>query len=79
MTSGERQPEVILQLGEFVVPPGGRLLLSVAEASDLLGLSRAFFYTLLAAGRVPSVKVGRRRLIRWVDLVGFVESLGEAT
>ena len=52
-----------------------RLLLSVVEASEVLRVSRAFLYTLLASGSVPSVKVGRRRLIRWVDLVDFVDKL----
>lgn len=38
-------------------------LLSIAEAADLLGIGRTRLYGELDAGRLRSLKVGRRRLI----------------
>ncbi|MBA3852233.1 MAG: excisionase family DNA-binding protein [Chloroflexi bacterium] len=38
-------------------------LLSVDEAAKLLGIGRSALYGELAAGRLRSVKVGRRRLV----------------
>ena len=38
-------------------------LLSVDEAADMLGIGRSRMYDEIAAARVRSVKVGRRRLV----------------
>jgi excisionase family DNA binding protein len=38
-------------------------LLSVEEAAEALGMARSTLYRELAAGRLPSVKTGRRRLV----------------
>ena len=38
-------------------------LLSVDEAAALLGIGRSMMYNLVAAQRIRSLKVGRRRLI----------------
>jgi excisionase family DNA binding protein len=40
-----------------------RLVLSVAEAAALLGLSRAFAYELVARGELPVVRFGRRIVV----------------
>ena len=40
-----------------------RLTLTVEEAADLLGISRAFAYDLVARKRLPSLKLGRRLII----------------
>jgi excisionase family DNA binding protein len=40
-----------------------RLVLSVAEAGALLGLSRAFAYELVARGELPVVRFGRRIVV----------------
>ena len=40
-----------------------RLVLTVAEAGKLLGISRAFAYELVARGDLPVVRLGRRRLV----------------
>ncbi len=40
-----------------------RLLVSVAEAAEWLSVSRTTAYDLISAGMIPSVKVGRRRLV----------------
>lgn len=40
-----------------------RLLLSIVEACEVLGLSRTQVYSLVSAGRLRTLKVGRRRLV----------------
>lgn len=48
------------------------LLLHVSEAAELLGLSRSKTYELVAAGVIPSVKIGksvripRQELLDWI-------------
>jgi len=39
------------------------LILSVAEAADLLGVSTDLVYELTTRGEIPCLKVGRRKLI----------------
>ena len=45
-----------------------KLLLSINEASEVLGISRAFMYTHVLPSGLKSVKIGRRRMFRPVDL-----------
>lgn len=49
-----------------------RLLLSVEEAADSLGISRAAMYQILGRGEVASVKLGRSRRIPVDALRRFV-------
>jgi excisionase family DNA binding protein len=49
------------------------LLVDMATAASLLGLSRAAFYPLVMSRAIPSIKLGARRLIAVVDLEAFVE------
>ena len=53
-----------------------RLVLSVAEAGELLGLSRAFAYELVARGELPVVRFGRRIV---VPKAALLELLGSAS
>ena len=53
----------------------GRLLYSVEEAADLLGIGRTFMFRLLATGEIESVKIGRRRMISRDALDGYVDRL----
>jgi excisionase family DNA binding protein len=53
-----------------------RLVLSVAEAGELLGLSRAFAYELVARGELPVVRFGRRMV---VPKAALLELLGSAS
>ena len=53
------------------------LLLRVPEAAAQLGISRAKLYELIAAGKLPAVKVGGCRRIRAADLRDFVDHLSE--
>ena len=56
-----------------------QLLLTVAETSQLLGLSRSTVYELLYSGALQSVKIGASRRVRRVDLEAFVYQLDEAS
>ena len=40
-----------------------RTCLTPEEAAQALGIGRTFMYSLLASGRIESIKLGRRRLI----------------
>ncbi len=40
-----------------------RLTLTVEEAAETLGLSRAFAYDAVRRGEIPSIRIGRRILI----------------
>jgi len=53
-----------------------RLVLSVAEAGELLGLSRAFAYELVARGELPVIRFGRRIV---VPKAALLELLGSAS
>lgn len=51
-----------------------RLVYTVAEAGELLGISRAFAYELVARGELPVIRLGRRRLVPKVALLAIVEA-----
>jgi excisionase family DNA binding protein len=51
-----------------------RLVYTVAEAGELLGISRAFAYELLARGELPVIRLGRRRLVPKVALLSLIEA-----
>jgi excisionase family DNA binding protein len=53
-----------------------RLVFSVAEAGELLGLSRAFAYELVARGELPIIRFGRRIV---VPKAALLELLGSAS
>jgi len=52
--------------------PEERLVYTVAEAGELLGISRAFAYELVAWGELPVICLGRRRLVPKVGLLALV-------
>lgn len=45
------------------------------DAAPMVGLSKTKLYELMASGALPSLKVGKRRLIRHVDLVALMDRL----
>ena len=53
-------------------PAGPDRLLSVDEAAQWLSIGRSALYAELAAGRLRSLKVGRRRLVPASALTEFV-------
>jgi excisionase family DNA binding protein len=54
-------------------------VLSVAEAGELLGLSRAFAYDLVARGELPVVRFGRRIVVPKAALIELLESATSST
>ncbi len=51
---------------------GNRLVLTVAEAGKLLGISRAFAYELVARGELPVIRLGRRVVVPKAALFAMV-------
>lgn len=49
-----------------------KLLLTVGEAADRLGVGRSFFYQLIQRGEVQSLKLGRARRVPLRALDEFV-------
>jgi excisionase family DNA binding protein len=49
-----------------------RLLLRPAEAGEVLGISRSKTYELIASGVIPSIRIGRGRLVPADALRGWV-------
>lgn len=54
------------------VPPAPDRLLSIDEAATMLGIGRTAAYGELQAGRLRSVKVGRRRLVPAAAVSEFI-------
>jgi excisionase family DNA binding protein len=52
----------------------GRLLLRPEEGAEAIGVSRARFYELLAAGTIKSIKIGRSRRVPVSELTRWVET-----
>ena len=52
-----------------------RLLLTVEEAADRLGIGRSLMYELIGDGQVPSIRVGRLRRVPTDSLVEYVAAL----
>jgi excisionase family DNA binding protein len=53
---------------------GECLVLTVAEAGALLGVSRAFAYELVARGVLPVIRLGRRIVIPKAALIEMVDA-----
>ena len=49
--------------------------LSVEEAASAAGVSRTFLYDRISSGELPTVKLGKRRLVRVEVLRGWLKSL----
>lgn len=47
-------------------------LLTVDEVADRWGMSRAWVYIQITAGRLPTVRLGRARRVRLADADAFV-------
>ena len=52
-------------------PP--KVLVSVPDAASMLSLSRRGVEILIGSGELPSVKIGRRRLIRRTDIDALID------
>ncbi len=68
-------PITTLYLDEEI---GDRIAVSPREAARLLSVSVPTMYELLNSGRVPSVKVGHRRLVSVAGLHALVNPGGDS-
>lgn len=57
--------------------PARRLLYSVEEAANLLGIGRTYMFQLVATGEIDSFKVGKHRKIPNGALEVYIERLRE--
>ena len=60
---------------EAPASPPGRLLYSVEEAAELLGIGRTFMFHLVATGEIASLKIGTRRRIPRDAIDAYIERL----
>ena len=51
-----------------------RLLLTIPEAAQVLGVSRSILYQLVQAGEVATIKIGRSRRVPIVALEQYVSA-----
>jgi excisionase family DNA binding protein len=56
-----------------------RLLHTIPDAGEQLGIGRSTLYELMAAGVIQTVKIGRRTLIPHDELVRYVDRLKGGT
>ena len=54
---------------------GDREAVSVPEAAARAGVSRTFLYERISSGELPTVKIGKRRLVRVEALSRWLKSL----
>ena len=50
------------------------LLVGIDESCKLLSIRRSYLYDLINQGRLRPVKLGRRTLFRYSDLVAFADA-----
>jgi excisionase family DNA binding protein len=56
-------------------PPGG--LLTPEQVAAHLGIGRTYAYQLLRTGQIPSLKLGKLRRVRPLDLARYLDALAE--
>jgi excisionase family DNA binding protein len=54
-----------------------KLLLTVPEAADRLGVGRSFLYSVIQKGDLVTVKLGRARRVPVAEMQRYVERLRE--
>jgi excisionase family DNA binding protein len=52
-----------------------KVLLTVGEVAEMLGLGRSKVYELIASGAIQSVKIGRARRVHYDAVDAYVEQL----
>ena len=62
-------------MNDATTPDPTRLLLTVPEAAQRLGIGRTLMYELISTGQIASVRVGRLRRVRPTDLEAYANSL----
>ena len=60
---------------DLTVRADNRLLLTVEEAADRLGIGRSMMYELISGGHIASIRVGRLRRVPLESLTDYVAAL----
>ena len=77
---GDSSPAILALVASPAAPPTmDPLLISIADAGTILGLSRSEIYRRMAAGKIRAVKCGSRTLIVMESLKDHLKSLPSAT
>jgi excisionase family DNA binding protein len=72
------QPTGPRALGDAAMPTA-KLLLTMEEAAEQLGIGRTLMYSLIRTDQISSVQIGRLRRIRPADLEDYAARLSGTT
>jgi excisionase family DNA binding protein len=64
----KRQNRLFLDSGGDTMDTGTRLVMTVEEAGELLGISRPHAYKLVREGQIPVLRLGRRLVVPRIQL-----------
>lgn len=70
-----RTHDTVTDSAPRVAPTAPRIVLTVEEAAEALGIGRTLMYELIGSGAVESVTIGRLRRVPAGALTAFVEKL----
>lgn len=73
---GRTDPRDVIDL---TVRTDDRLLLTVEEAADRLGIGRSLMYELIGSGQIASIRVGRLRRVPQESLTDYVRTMRDET
>ena len=72
---GRRRKEQTRQVVDVTLRTSDRMLLTVAEAAERLGIGRSTMYVLIADGQIDTVRVGRLRRIEPEALTAYISRM----
>ena len=67
------------QLDPPTRPPAAPFAYSVVDAAGMIGIGRSTMYALITTGQIPTVSIGRRRLVTEGALTAFLARLSDAS
>lgn len=68
-------PDLVRALPSSVAPEPVRLVLTIEECADRMGIGKSLMYALVSSGAVESVRIGRLRRVPTEALSEFVAHL----
>jgi len=54
--------------------PNNSVLLTIAETAEALRVSKSFLYVLARLGVLPTIRIGRGRMVRRSDVARFMQT-----
>jgi excisionase family DNA binding protein len=70
-----KRKEQTRQIVDVTLRTSDRMLLSVAEAAERLGIGRSTMYVLIADGQIDTIRVGRLRRIEPEALTAYISRM----